>query len=1137
MSTQGLIILGRNGVRILSDQTGSFCLWSMNTDLQPPINKRYNQELSIRDFIYIHSTSEQYERLIENDNLNSSKLLFHNLSLYHKPEDRIRSLEILYEIMKIKKFNIILRDHLNYPLCILLFIDSTDNVWREYYESPGLSDREIAMVKKIIALRIKNDRNYEPIFLHTETDISAHDVNPINIQLYQFAKQKTISIPIIQSQEIVSTLKQILSPNRLQSAFHIWLRSRLQSKSKKYRKILGNFLGQLTKIHKLRRNHKLYHLIGDANLSLNIDHGIKIHLKETDQVISFSDKELVTQQIAHQLNHYLSELDRQLQLHERSTHTFQLLASYLQVCIKLSATPFAISKECTDNLAEVMYSLISEKKEENNFTLDEIIEAYEQLLTLDVLKRDAVFCERYSSHLEQIWSKTKDQPLQHIDISQRLDIIPFTKTPTPKTFSKIYDLFRVLLSAKTNLNYNIILENHDNTSQALQICREAKIKLSHKALRFLFKKWKMTQKMTSSLIFKYHLFLADYLLEDNIIMPEICQHLWSYIHDETVLDLPAPSELSQEEIYTICIKIQHLNTCAKTAHLQYIFDHSQQQNKHPDHFNAAKTLRYIPFSASKPCKHSEIYDALISENYDLTHPLPIEVHVGMIDVIENMNSQSLRQQQNQFLETCYHQSKTDINQHLQWCQMMNWQPYKDRPKTSSNLMINEILDIIGDPGKHAEIPLKPLVIIMCHAPDKFESQWLKKFLNNSETTIDLQNQTLSISYHNFCEELPLSPRSIDNCDALIQAIQAIERTLIKNHLQSKLTEYGKDYKVTINTHVSIHHIDFHILTIPVKEFSNNCIDETIIPALNTYHYQDIDKVIECLAPPISQNTKETLLKLKNITSNTPGRWYITGGFSYLIKNPDVIWAPKLMPKQLLLGFDGNIDELKTIINLGYDNYTKADEIVIKLESLRIRIKANTNENTLIEGFPWQRLNHESNGQFGLAPVVPTTSPHEAKLFIIRAYKYSRRGVITKQYFNNYLYQWKIHFLRDQGRFFHAELCFNLMIRFQYIDIDLLLKSINYLFKTSQPHDSTFWNACVQRAYENINKPFCAYHIIAGMLDEYSEYYGVDKSSIFIETWERDGLLPFGTTYTSAYVEWKSSITTHHLNPGSLDDGP
>ena len=237
-----------------------------------------------------------------------------------------------------------------------------------------------------------------------------------------------------------------------------------------------------------------------------------------------------------------------------------------------------------------------------------------------------------------------------------------------------------------------------------------------------------------------------------------------------------------------------------------------------------------------------------------------------------------------------------------------------------------------------------------------------------------------------------------------------------------------------------------------------------------------------------------------------------------------------MPKQLLLGFDGNIDELKTIINLGYDNYTKADEIVIKLESLRIRIKANTNENTLIEGFPWQRLNHESNGQFGLAPVVPTTSPHEAKLFIIRAYKYSRRGVITKQYFNNYLYQWKIHFLRDQRRFFHAELCFNLMIRFQHIDIDLLLKSINYLFKTSQPHDSTFWNACVQRAYENINKPFCAYHIIAGMLDEYSEYYGVDKSSIFIETWERDGLLPFGTTYTSAYVEWKSSITTHHLNP-------
>ena len=116
-------------------------------------------------------------------------------------------------------------------------------------------------------------------------------------------------------------------------------------------------------------------MIGDANLSLNIDHGIKIHLKETDQVISFSDKELVTQQIAHQLNHYLSELDRQLQLHERSTHTFQLLASYLQVCIKLSATPFAISKECTDNLAEVMYSLISEKKEENNFTLDEIIEA------------------------------------------------------------------------------------------------------------------------------------------------------------------------------------------------------------------------------------------------------------------------------------------------------------------------------------------------------------------------------------------------------------------------------------------------------------------------------------------------------------------------------------------------------------------------------------------------------------------------------------------------------------------------------------------------------------------------------------------------------------------------------------------
>ena len=127
---------------------------------------------------------------------------------------------------------------------------------------------------------------------------------------------------------------------------------------------------------------------------------------------------------------------------------------------------------------------------------------------------------------------------------------------------------------------------------------------------------------------------------------------------------------------------------------------------------------------------------------------------------------------------------------------------------------------------------------MCHAPDKFESQWLKKFLTNSETTIDLQNQTLSISYHNFCEELPLSPRSIDNCDALIQAIQAIERTLIKNHLQSKLTEYGKDYKVTINTHVSIHHIDFHILTIPVKEFSNNCIDETIIP-VSHYHYQDI----------------------------------------------------------------------------------------------------------------------------------------------------------------------------------------------------------------------------------------------------------------------------------------------------------
>ena len=175
----------------------------------------------------------------------------------------------------------------------------------------------------------------------------------------------------------------------------------------------------------------------------------------------------------------------------------------------------------------------------------------------------------------------------------------------------------MLLSAKTNLNYNIILENHDNTSQALQICREAKIKLSHKALRFLFKKWKMTQKND----FISHLQISSFLGRlpfrgQHHNAREICQHLWSYIHDETVLDLPAPSELSQEEIYTICIKIQHLNTCAKTAHLQYIFDHSQQQNKHPDHFNAAKTLRYIPFSASKPCKHSEIYDALISENYD-----------------------------------------------------------------------------------------------------------------------------------------------------------------------------------------------------------------------------------------------------------------------------------------------------------------------------------------------------------------------------------------------------------------------------------------------------------------------------------------------------------------------------------------
>ena len=309
------------------------------------------------------------------------------------------------------------------------------------------------------------------------------------------------------------------------------------------------------------------------------------------------------------------------------------------------------------------------------------------------------------------------------------------------------------------------------------------------------------------------------------------------------------------------------------------------------------------------------------------------------------------------------------------------------------------------------------------------------------------------------------------------------------------------------------------MNLPVEELSKIDIEKRIFSAIDSLQHQDINKVMDIL-PHLTAQNKKTLLKLKMITSRQNSRWYIGGGLSYLIKS-NTTWADHLMPKKLLLGFDGTLDEIKIALGDLKTNYHSADSLVIILDEFKIVIKENIKSNTPAQGFSWCKLNDTTQKMQNFHINYPDDL-HSASGTVLKALKYYLRGVLKADSFEIFLSNWKKQF-HTLPRSNHAALCLDMLRIFKHIDFDLLSQSLQFMLKLPYPNHSELVNQCIRLTIDLTRSPhpFKIIEFQDGILEEYSKFQTNDTPASLIEHWEESGLL---TNYSSEHHALKEKFS-------------